>query len=122
IVERADNRPPVHLALVDLLCAVIEAGRVAQSDRVRRREQAKRRMRSDHPRLVEKGQLSGDLQDALDNEHHVGPACVILVKNESRVRLESPGLDALFELRYLLSIAQDNGITSKEIYLSHVAV
>ena len=35
-----DDVPAVHLALVDLLRAVIEAGRVAQAHRVRGREQA----------------------------------------------------------------------------------
>src|SRR5690606_34286751 len=98
------------------------AGRVAQSDRVRSREQAKRRMRSDHPRLVEKGQLARDLQDALDNEHHVGAACVVLVKDERRVRLESPGQNTLFEFRHLLPVAQNDRITPDKVNSAYVAV
>src|SRR6516225_1641392 len=34
VIERGDNRPTVHLALVDLLGTVIEARRVAKTDRV----------------------------------------------------------------------------------------
>src|SRR5271168_1271872 len=45
IIERGDDRPAVHLALVDLLGAVIEAGRVAEADGIGGGEQAKRRMR-----------------------------------------------------------------------------
>ena len=48
IVERGDDRPAVHLALVDLLRAVIEARRVAEADRVGGGEQPERRMRPDH--------------------------------------------------------------------------
>lgn len=40
IVERDDDVPAVHLALVDLLRAVIQAARVAKADGVGGREQA----------------------------------------------------------------------------------
>ena len=40
VVQRRDDRPAVHLALVDLLRAVIEARRVAEADRVGGGEQA----------------------------------------------------------------------------------
>ena len=43
IVERNDDVPAVHLALVDLLRAVIEARRVAKADRVGGGEQAEPR-------------------------------------------------------------------------------
>ena len=48
VVQRGDDVPAVHLALVDLLRAVIEAGGVAEADRVRGREQAEGRVRPDH--------------------------------------------------------------------------
>src|SRR5258708_5760223 len=52
IVQRGDDRPAVHLALVDLLSAVIEPGGIAQAHRVGGREQPERRMRLDHLVLV----------------------------------------------------------------------
>src|SRR5271169_1024933 len=45
IIQRGHDRPAVHLALIDLLGAVIEAGRIAETDGVGCREQAERRMR-----------------------------------------------------------------------------
>ena len=59
VVQRGDDRPAVHLALVDLLRAVIEARRVAETDGVGGREQPERRVRADHLRLVEQGELAG---------------------------------------------------------------
>src|SRR5688572_32141409 len=49
VIEGHDDVPAVHLALVDLLGAVIKAGRVAEADRVGGREQAEIGMRADHP-------------------------------------------------------------------------
>src|SRR5205807_7416723 len=42
IVQRGDDRPTVHLALVDLLGAVIEAGGIAEADRVGGRSEERR--------------------------------------------------------------------------------
>ena len=53
IVERDDNVPPVHLALVDLLRAVIQARSVAQSDRIRGRKQPEIGIGPDHAILIE---------------------------------------------------------------------
>ena len=72
IVERRHQVPAVHLALVDLLRAVIEAGGVAQAHRVGGGEDAERGMRPHHAVLIEQGELAVDLEDALDHEHHVG--------------------------------------------------
>src|SRR3546814_3672430 len=42
VIQRHDDVPAVHLPLVDLLRAVIEAARVAEADGVRGREQAEK--------------------------------------------------------------------------------
>ena len=55
IVERDDDGPAIHLALVDLLGAVIEAARVAEPDRVGGREQAEGGVRADHLRIGRAG-------------------------------------------------------------------
>src|SRR4051812_11975793 len=95
IVERHDNVPAVHLALIDLLGAVIEAGRVAEADRVGGREQAEIGVGADHPILVEQGQLALGLEHALDDEHHVRAAGVIFVEHQSSRGLQRPGQQAL---------------------------
>ena len=82
VVQRRDDVPAVHLPLVDLLGAVVKAGRIAQADRVGGREQAKIRMRLQHLVLIEKRELAFNLEHALDDEHHVRPAGVVLVKDE----------------------------------------
>jgi len=51
VVQRDDDVPAVHLALVERLRAMVEAGRVAEADRVRRGEEAERRMRLDDAAL-----------------------------------------------------------------------
>ena len=104
IVERGDDVPAVHLALVDLLRAVIEAGGVAEADRVGGREQAERRMRADDAVLVEQRQLALDLQHALDHEHHVRPAGVVFVEHQRDGVLQRPGQHALAEFGHLLAV------------------
>src|SRR5919107_156942 len=64
VVEGGDDGPAVHLALVDLLRAVIEARGVAQAHRVGGGEQPEARVGPDHPPLVEEGELAGLLQHA----------------------------------------------------------
>ena len=80
VVERRHDRPAVHLGLVDLLRAVIEARRIAEADGVGGGEQAEGRMRADDPALVEQRQAAGRFQDALDDEHHVGAAGIVFVE------------------------------------------
>ncbi len=105
VVQRRHDRPTVHLALVDLLRAVIEAGRVAEANRVGGREQAEGRMRADHLVLVEQGELAVDFEHALDHEHHVGAAGVVLVEDQRRRVLQRPRQDAFAELGDLLAVA-----------------
>ena len=84
VVQRRDDRPAVHLRLVDLLRAVIEAGRVAEADRVGGGEQAEGRVRADDAALVEQRQAAGRFQHALDDEHHVRAAGIIFVEARAR--------------------------------------
>ena len=122
IVERGDDRPAVHLALVDLLRAVIEAGGVAEADRIGGREQAERRMRLDHLVLVEQRQPAGRFQHALDHEHHVRAAGVVLVEAERDVVLQRPGQDAVAEFGHLHAVADDDRVLADEIDAADVAV
>src|SRR3546814_8559872 len=61
---------------------VIEARGVAEADRIGRREQPEGGVWTDNPVLVEQGQLALDLEHALDHEHDVRPAGVVLVEDE----------------------------------------
>ena len=110
IVERGDDRPAVHLRLVDLLRAVIEAGGVAEADRVGGREQPERRMRPDHAALVEQRQAARRFQHALDHEHHVRAAGVVFVEAERDIVLVGPGQDAVAEFGDLLAVLDDDRV------------
>ena len=122
VVERDDDVPAVHLALIDLLGAVIEAGRVAEADRVGGREQAEIGVRADHPVLVEQGQLALGLEHALDDEHHVGPAGIIFVEHQSGRRLQRPGQQPLAELGDLLAVAQHDRVAADQVDAADMGV
>ncbi len=122
IVQRGHDRPAVHLRLVDLLGAVIEARGVAQADGVRRGEQPERRMRTDHAALVEQGQPARGFQHALDNEHHVRAAGVVFVEAERDVVLVGPGQDAVAEFRHLQAVLDDDGVLADQVDTADVAV
>ena len=122
IVELGHDAPAVHLALVDLLRAVIEAGGVAQADRVGGGEQAERPVRADHLVLVEQGHPALRLQHALDDEHHVGPAGVVLVEGQRHRPLQRPGQDALAVLGDLLAVLEDDGVLADQVDAADVAV
>ncbi len=101
---------------------MIEAGRVAEPDRVGRREQPERRMRLDHAALVEQRQPAGRFQHALDHEHHVRPPGVVFVEAERDVVLIGPGQDAVAELGDLLAFLQHDRVLADEIDTADVAV
>src|SRR3546814_16508228 len=97
--------PAVHLALVDLLRAVIEARRVAKADGVGGGEQAEPRIGPDDAVLVEQRQLAFHLQHALDDEQD--RKIVVLGKSVSvRVDLGGGSLSKKqnIRLRYEISI------------------
>ena len=122
IVERGDDRPAVHLRLVDLLGAVIEAGGVAEADGVGGGEQAERRVRLDHAALVEQREPAGGFQHALDHEHHVRAAGVVFVEAERDVVLVGPGQDAVAEFGDLLAVLDDDGVLADQVDAADVAV
>ncbi len=122
VVQRGDDGPAVHLALVDLLGAVIEPRGVAEADGVGGGEQAEVGVRPDHPVLVEQGQPPLRLQHPLDHEHDVGPAGVVLVEHQGDGPLDGPGQHALAELGDLLAILQDDGVLADEVDPADVGV
>ena len=101
---------------------MIQAGGVAQADGVRRGEQAECRVGADDAVLVQKGQLALHLQHALDHEHHVGAARVILVEDQRAGVLERPGQDAFAVFRHLHAVAQDDGVLAHQVDSADVAV
>ena len=122
IVERGDDRPAVHLRLVDLLRAVVEAGGVAEADRVGGGKQPEGRMRPDDAALVEQRQAAGRFQHALDDEHHVRPAGIVFVEAERDIVLVGPRQDAVAELRDLLAVLDDDGVLADEVDAADMAV
>ena len=122
IVERGDDAPAVHLALIDLLGAVVKPGGIAQADRVGGREQAERGLRLDHLVLVEQGQLALDFQHALDHEHHVRTARVIFVEHQRHGTLQRPGQYAFAEFGDLLAVLQDDGVLADQVDAADMAV
>ena len=40
--------------------------------------------------LVEQRQLARDFEHALNDEHHVGPACVVLIEAQRGIALQRP--------------------------------
>ena len=58
IVQYTDDRPAVHLRLVDLLGAVVEARRITQAHGVGSCKQTERIVRADDAGLVEQRQLA----------------------------------------------------------------
>jgi hypothetical protein len=122
VVERGDDVPAVDLRVVQALRAVVQAVEVAQAHRVGRGEQAKERVRAQHLVLVHQRELAVALQDALDDEHHVGPARVVFVEDQRHGPLQRPGHDAFLELGDLLAFAQHHGVLADEVEPADVAV
>ena len=79
-------------------------------------------LRMDDLVLVEQGHLALDLQDALDHEHHVRAAGIVLVEDERDRVLHRPGQDALAVLGHLLAVAQDDGVLADQVDAADVAV
>ena len=122
VVQGRNDVPAIHLALIDLLGAVIEAGGVAEAHGVGGGEQPEGRMRPDHPVLVEQGQLALDLQHALDHEHHVRTTGVVFVEHEGASVLQRPRQDAFAEFGHLLAVLQDDRVLADQIDTADVAV
>ena len=76
----------------------------------------------DHATLVEQRQPARDLEHALDHEHHVRAAGVVLVEAERDVVLQRPGQDAVLELGDLLALLQHDRVLADEVDARDVAV
>src|SRR5690606_23667804 len=122
VIERCDDGPAVHLCLVDLLRAVVEAGRIAEADRVGGREQAEGGVRTDNAALVEQRQAAGGFQHTLDDEHHVRAAGIVFVEDERDIVLVGPGQDAVLEFGDLQSVLDDDGVLADEVDTADMAV
>ena len=122
IVQRRDDAPAVHLALVELLGAVIEAGRIAEADGVGRREQTEVGVRRDHAVLVEQGELARAFENALDDEHHVRAAGIVFVEHDGDGALQGPRKNAFAEFGDLLAILQDDGVLADHVDPADMAV
>jgi hypothetical protein len=85
-------------------------------------EQAKGRMRADDPVLVEQRQPAGNLQNTLDDEHHVGSAGIIFVENQRRVALHRPRQNAVTEFGDLLAVPDDDGVLADKVDTADMAV
>src|SRR3546814_6761755 len=94
---------------------MIEAGRITQANRVRCCEHAEPAIWTDDAVLIEERPLPVCFQYALDNEHHIGTARIIFVKDPRDRMLKRPGKKAFLELRYLLSVFQDAGVPADQI-------
>src|SRR5215471_5036986 len=101
---------------------MVEAGSVAETDGVRRREQPEAGVRPDHAVLVEQGQLALDLEHPLDHEHDVRAAGIVLVEAQRHRVLQRPWQQALAELGDLFVVAQHDRILADEIDTADVAV
>ena len=101
---------------------MVQAGRVAESDGVRRGKQAKRGVRLDNPALIEQRQPAFDLEHPLDDEHHVGASGVVLVEDERAGPLQRPRQHAGLKLGDLFAVADDDGVLADQIHPADVAV
>ena len=101
---------------------MIEAGGVAEADRVGGGEQAEIRVRTDHLGLVQQGQRARGFQHALDHEHHVRTTGVIFIEQERDRALQGPGQDAFLEFGDLLAVLQHDGVLADHVDTADMAV
>ena len=122
IIQGRNDRPSVHLPLIYLLGAVIQAGCIAQTNGIGSGKQAEMFVRGNYPAGIQQGQLAIDFQNALDNKHHICPPGVIFIKNQRHRILQCPGQNAFLELGYLLAVFQDNRILAYQVNSADMAV
>ena len=79
-------------------------------------------MRPDDPALVEQRQPPGDLEHALDDEHHVGAAGVVFVEADRDVVLQRPRQHAVAKLGDLLAVLEHDRVLADEVDARDVAV
>ena len=79
-------------------------------------------MRPHHPILVEQGEFAVDLEDALDHEHHVRPAGIVLVEDQRRRVLQRPGQQAFAKLGHLYPVSNHDRVFADQVNAADVAV
>ena len=79
-------------------------------------------MGPDHLGLVEQRQFAGLFQDALDHEHDIRTAGIVLIKAQRGIGLQAVGQDAFAEFGNLLAILEHDGVFADEVDAAHVAV
>ena len=122
IVQGRNQRPAVHLGLVDLLYPVVKPGGVAQSNRIGSGEQPERRMRRDNLVLVHQGQFAVMFQHPLDHEHNIGTARIIFVKHNRNRVAQRPWQNAFVKFRDLLAVLQFDRVFTDQINSADMAV
>ena len=75
-----------------------------------------------HLVLVEQGHAPLRLQHALDDEHHVRAAGIVLVERQRHRPLQRPGQDALAVLGDLLAVLEDDRVLADQVDAADVAV
>jgi len=115
------NPSRVRLATVTIW-AVIEAGEISLTDRVRCGEKPEACMGRDDSVLVQQREASIAFEEPLDDEHDIGTPGVKLVEEERDGLLGRPGKDAFLKLGDLLALAQDDAVASHEIKPRDVTV
>ncbi len=122
IVQRGHQRPTVHLGLVDLLGAVIQAGSVAQAHSVCSGKQTEIGMRFDDFVLIQQGQLAVCFQNALNDKHHVCTARIIFVEHNGHRVAQGPRQNAFVEFGDLFAILELDGVFADQIDPADVAI
>ena len=79
-------------------------------------------MRLDDAALIEQRQTPLDFEHALDDEHHVGAAGVVLVEHQRARPLQRPRQHARLELGDLLAVADDDRVLADQIHAADVAI
>ena len=108
--------------MVDLLRAVIQAACVPQADRVGGGKQTEMRVWANDFVLVQKRQLTGDFQHALNDEHHIRATGIIFVKHHGYRILQRPWQNAFLKLGHLLAVFQHNRVFTDQINTADMAV
>ena len=118
-----DDVPAVHLALVDLLGAVIKAGRVAQPDRVGGGEETEELVRSESPCSGRAGSscLRPPARAGSRTSRPGGPASYSS-KHQRAGLLQCPGQNTFAEFRHLLAVFEDDCILADQIDTADMTV
>ena len=108
--------------MVDLLGAVIQACRVAQTYGVGGREQTEIFVWRDDFVLIQKGQFAVMFQHALDHKHHIRAARIIFIKDNRNRVAQGPRQDAFVEFGNLNTIFQFDRVFADQVNPADVAV